>query len=139
MNSRHYLYSNMLVCTYVHTSRFKGQFVHACHLQIQSKQGRATGSIRPSTQVSSYGLDPTMNLDTLRVQHYKEVRKKKVNSYCDCSKPSQADEDRNKQGAIDCSASKECRTTASLDSKQNARKLHRKSLTEGRRAQHRLS
>ena len=46
-----------------------------------------------------------MNLDSLRVQRYKEVREKygsKVNSYCDCSTPSQAGEDRNKQGARDC-------------------------------------
>ena len=52
-----------------------------------------------------------MNLDALSVQRYKEVRGEerkekfgtKVNSYCDCSKPSQAGEDRNKQGAGDCS------------------------------------
>ena len=65
-----------------------------------------------------------MNLDVLRVQRYKEVRgerKKygsKVNSYCDSNKPSQAGEDRNNHAA-------------SLGSKQDARKLHRKSLTEG--------
>ena len=51
-----------------------------------------------------------MNLDALRVQCYKKVRgerkkkyRSKVNSYCDCTKPSQAGEDRNKQGAGDCS------------------------------------
>ena len=64
-----------------------------------------------STRVSSYGLDSTMNLDALRVQRYKEVRGRKkygskVNSYCDCSKPSQAGQDRNKQGVGDCSKSR---------------------------------
>ena len=53
-----------------------------------------------------------MNLDALRVQRYKEVRGRKkekkkygskVNDYCNCSKPSQAGEDRNKQEAGDCS------------------------------------
>ena len=85
-----------------------------------------------------------LNLDALRVQRYKEVRgerkkkekySSKVDSYCDCSKPSQTDKDRNKQGARDCSTSEKCRVAASLDSKQDARKLHRKSLAEGRRAQ----
>ena len=64
--------------------------MHVCHLwqHANSKQGRKggiesrSGSIGPSTRVSSYGL-LTMNLDTLRVQHYnkakevKEERKKR--------------------------------------------------------------
>ena len=67
-----------------------------------SKQGKKGRSMHPSTQVSSYGLDSTMNLDAVRVQRYKEVRGRKkekygskVNGYC--SKPNQAGEDRNKQ------------------------------------------
>ena len=78
------------------------------NMQIQSKEGRADQAavqlVRPSTQISSYGLDSTMNFDTLSVQHYKEVRgeRKKYGSYCDCSMPSQAGKDRNKQGAGDC-------------------------------------
>ena len=39
-----------------------------------SKQGKKGRSMHPSTQVSSYGLDSTMNLDAVRVQRYKEVR-----------------------------------------------------------------
>ena len=75
---------------------------------IQSKERRIepqSGLIHPSTRVSSYGLDST-NLDALCYKEVRGERKKngsKVNSYCNCSKPSQAGEDRNKQGAGDCS------------------------------------
>ena len=76
---------------YIHPSQFKGQLVmhmRVTHgnMQIQAKEGRIeprSGLIRPSTRVSSYGLDSTMNLDALRVQCYKEVRgerKKKRNT-----------------------------------------------------------
>ena len=79
-----YLYINMLVRTYVHHSS-KVMYVTCGNMQIQSKEGRIepqSSSIRPSTQVSSYGLHSTMNLDALSVQRYKEVRgerKKKRN------------------------------------------------------------
>ena len=48
-------------------------------MQIQSneKEGQTepqSSSIRPSTRVSSYRLDSTMNLDALSVQRYKEAR-----------------------------------------------------------------
>ena len=66
-------------------------------------------SIRPSTRVSSYGLDSTMNFDALSVQHYKEVRgerKKKRNTVqrsMATATTNEAGKDRNKQGAGDCS------------------------------------
>ena len=102
------LYINMLVRTYVRLSQFKGQLVMRMHvicgnMQIQSKEGRIepqSGSIHPSTRVSSYGLDSTMNLDALiasptlqRGEGKKEKYSSKVNS---CTKPSQAGKDRNK-------------------------------------------
>ena len=72
----------MLVRTSITIQRSIGN-VHACHygnMQIQSKEGQIkpqSGSIRPSTRVSNHGLDSTMNLDVLRVQHYKEIRERK--------------------------------------------------------------
>ena len=67
------------VCSYAVYQRFH-------HIVNQNE------SIRKHSSFFSYGLDSTMNLDALRVQHYKEVRGRKekygskVNSYCDCSK-----------------------------------------------------
>ena len=47
---------------------------------IQGRVDQAAKQLNtPKPRVSSYGLDSTMNLDALRVQRYKEVRKKKRN------------------------------------------------------------